>query len=274
MTAASPLPEFTFITPDDRAVVERIPFEGASGPVIRFHNQRDFPWGCLSNFYPAPIIVAGKSYPTSEHFFQSLKFFGKSPELMETIRTTDDPGVAAEMGRDREHPIRADWEQVKEDIMFHALVAKYSQHPLLLYALMQTKYTMIVEWHHKDKYWASGSDFLEGQNRLGILLMQVREQFRNASDGLLLESENMLAANAKRSAEPQSCPDLPPKLEATRQRVAKIIATTKERPFVPGKYEGKPSAIRGVLMHSADAEKFFKADGTVVGVLSSEKQFY
>ena len=71
---------YTIITDDDKLVVSRIPFEGASGPVIRFHNQRDLPWGCLSNFFPAPIIVNGKSYPTSEHFFQSLKFHGKDAE--------------------------------------------------------------------------------------------------------------------------------------------------------------------------------------------------
>ena len=274
MTLSHPEDQYTIITDDDKLVVSRIPFEGASGPVIRFHNQRDLPWGCLSNFFPAPIIVNGKSYPTSEHFFQSLKFHGKDAELMEKIRTTENPGVAAEMGRDRNHPIRSDWEKVKDEIMFHALLAKYSQHPLLLYALMQTKYTMLVEWHHTDKYWASGSDFLEGKNRLGILLMQVRELFRNNAGGLLIESENALAANAKKSEDPENCPDLPPRLEELRKRIARLVAESKERPFVPGFYEGQVSKVGGLPMHSATAiEKHFK-NGKFSSVVSSTGEFY
>ena len=139
--------------------------------------------------------------------------------------------------------------------MFHALLAKYSQHPLLLYALMQTKYTMIVEWHHSDKYWASGSDFLEGKNRLGVLLMQLRELFRQSAGGLLIEKEDQIAASVKNSADPESCPELPPRLEDVRRRIAKMVATSKARPFQPGRNEGGFEKITGSLLYTDAGEK-------------------
>lgn len=30
--------------------------------------------GFLSNFFPSPFKINGKTYPTNEHYFQSLKF--------------------------------------------------------------------------------------------------------------------------------------------------------------------------------------------------------
>lgn len=34
------------------------------------------PFGCFSNFAKFPIIINGKEYPTSEHYYQSQKFGG------------------------------------------------------------------------------------------------------------------------------------------------------------------------------------------------------
>lgn len=220
----------SFITNEDQAVSDRIPPEGASGPVIRFHNQRDLPWGCLSNFFPASVVINNDTYPTSEHFFQAMKFFGTSQETVDLIRKTESPGVAAEIGRNRENPLRKDWDLVKEQILFHAILAKFSQHPLLLYSLMQTKFTMLVEWHHTDKYWASGTDFLEGKNRLGVLLMQLRQLFRQYG-GAGIPSETEPPA--------KSCAFLTEKMEQVRSRIADMVSTTKQRPFCPGLHQGK-----------------------------------
>jgi ribA/ribD-fused uncharacterized protein len=239
------------ITEEDQAVADRIPPEGASGPVIRFHNQRDMPWGHLSNFYPAAIKINGLVYPTSEHFFQAMKFFGTSEELIERIRLTETPGVAAEIGRDRAHPLRSDWDAVKEQLMFHAIVAKFSQHPLLLYSLMQTRFTMLVEWNHKDLQWASGTDFLEGKNRLGVLLMQVRELFRQyGGNGIPFSSSSSSTQNAEQHESDKassSCAFLTQSMEKVRSRVAHIIATSKKCPFYAGLYQGKTNVeLKGV----------------------------
>ena len=53
----------------------------------------------------------GKRWITSEHYFQAQKFIGT--EYAEAIRLLDNPMKAAEMGRNRDLPLRTDWEQVK-----------------------------------------------------------------------------------------------------------------------------------------------------------------
>jgi len=63
--------------------------------------------------------IAGKTWPTSEHYFQGQKFAGTEHE--EAIRRQESPTIAARIGRDRNRPLRPDWEQVKDDIMREAV---------------------------------------------------------------------------------------------------------------------------------------------------------
>ncbi len=62
---------------------------------------------------------------TSEHYFQAQKFYGT--EYVEIIRLLDNPMKAAKMGRNRNLPLREDWEEVKDDVMRKAVYAKFSQ---------------------------------------------------------------------------------------------------------------------------------------------------
>ncbi|HEX9038999.1 MAG TPA: NADAR family protein [Ktedonobacterales bacterium] len=140
---------------------------------IAFYGSRG-EYGFLSNFYPARITLADRTWPTSEHYFQGQKFAG-TPHEVEVRRATT-PRVAATLGRDRRRPLRADWEMVKEDVMLAALRAKFTQHPTLRARLLATGTAELVEHTANDRYWADGGD--GGLNRLGVLLMQVREELR------------------------------------------------------------------------------------------------
>ena len=84
------------------------------------------------------------------------------------------PGDAAAVGRDRSRPLRQDWEQVKDYIMFDALTAKFLQYDDLLHILMSTKGSKLVEHTRNDKYWGDGGDG-SGKNMLGKLLMLLRD---------------------------------------------------------------------------------------------------
>lgn len=139
---------------------------------IRFYREND-PYGCFSNFYPAPIILKGVVWPTSEHYFQAQKFAGTEHE--EAVRAAESPKRAAEIGRRRSLPLRADWEAVKEDVMREALYAKFTQHPDLGRFLLETGDSILVEHTRNDSYWADGGDG-SGKNRLGVLLMELRGQ--------------------------------------------------------------------------------------------------
>jgi ribA/ribD-fused uncharacterized protein len=142
---------------------------------IEFYSTRDA-YGCFSNFSRHPIHIGGKKWPTTEHYFQGQKFAGTDHE--EEVRQAKTAGDAARMGRERSRPLRKDWETVKEDIMYEALVAKFEQHEVFRTTLMSTGDAEIVEHTVNDSYWGDGGDG-SGKNRLGYLLMKLRSEKRN-----------------------------------------------------------------------------------------------
>ena len=137
------------------------------------------PYGPFSNFSPHPVELKGRLWPTTEHYFQAQKFAGTEHE--ETVRLAKSPGRAARMGRSRQRPLRAEWESVKDDVMREALLAKFTQHAVLRALLLSTGDAVLVEQTTNDRYWADGGDG-SGRNRLGQLLMELRDQLRREAD--------------------------------------------------------------------------------------------
>ena len=144
--------------------------------VINFYSTAD-EFGCFSNFAAYPIKLQGKVWPTSEHYFQAQKFVGTERE--EEIRQAKSPMIAARMGRSRKHPLRKDWEAVKDALMLEAVLAKFTQHDDLREILLGTGQARLVEHTDNDSYWADGGDG-SGKNMLGIVLMKVRDQLRQS----------------------------------------------------------------------------------------------
>jgi N-glycosidase YbiA len=142
--------------------------------VIRFYSARE-EYGCFSNFSRHPIQLKGKTWPTSEHFFQAQKFAGTPDEKQ--VREAKSPMIAARMGRSRERPLREDWETVKDEIMYEAALAKFTQHDDLRESTLGTGDATIVEHTASDSYWGDGGDG-RGKNMLGVTLMRVRDQLR------------------------------------------------------------------------------------------------
>lgn len=134
-------------------------------------------FGCFSNFSPHPIRLKGKTWPTSEHYFQAQKFVGTPDE--DEVRGAKSPMLAARMGRSRKRPLRRDWESVKDAIMHQAVLAKFTQHDDLRAILLSTGDATIVEHTENDSYWGDGGDG-RGRNRLGLTLMRVREELRRS----------------------------------------------------------------------------------------------
>jgi ribA/ribD-fused uncharacterized protein len=135
------------------------------------------PYGSLSNFSPHGFTAEDLYWRTSEHFFQAHKF--TEPAHFLAIHRARAPKQAAEMGRDRRRPLRPDWEQVKEGVMRQALRLKFHAHPALRELLLATGDELLIEAAPHDYYWGGGQDG-SGKNRLGILLMELREALRAA----------------------------------------------------------------------------------------------
>lgn len=129
------------------------------------------PFGEFSNFAAFPVHIDGSLWPTSEHYFQAQKFAAES--YREVIRSTPSPMNAARLGRDRKHPLRSDWEGVKDDVMYRVVKAKFEQHTELRSLLLFTGEARLIEHTENDRYWADGGDG-RGKNMLGRILMRVR----------------------------------------------------------------------------------------------------
>lgn len=143
-------------------------------------NRFDGKYSFLSNFYQSTITDGNLMFPTVEHMFQAAKTINMSE--YEKIACARTPNEAKSLGR---HVIlREDWEEVKEQVMYKALVEKFSI-PELRKALLATGDEELIEgnvWH--DNTWGNCTcercKNIEGQNKLGKLLMQVREEIKSS----------------------------------------------------------------------------------------------
>lgn len=134
--------------------------------------KRKFAW--LSNFHW--YRVNGRYETTVEHQFQAAKttdFWA-----INDILHAETPSKAKRAGR--KCALRSDWEQIKDKVMLTCLRRKFRPGTSLAKLLVGTGDQTLVEGNHwHDNYWGScmcrkcGN---KGQNKLGLALMQVREE--------------------------------------------------------------------------------------------------
>jgi ribA/ribD-fused uncharacterized protein len=168
-----------------------------AGPVIQFSNKLDNKYIGFSNFAATPFRVSGKqipapdgtaygdfgggdpsreTWPTVEHYYQAMKF-PQDPAWQEEIRMASTPAKAKKMGLTRDHPVRGDWEAIRDRVMRTALDAKFRQNPAQLALLQETGATPLEDRSVGDLYWGTGPRGT-GQNRMGKLLEQIRKLLR------------------------------------------------------------------------------------------------
>lgn len=133
----------------------------------------------FSNFSHHSITLKNKIWKTSEHYFQAQKFAGTY--LESKVRNCKGASDAARMGRDKNNPLRSDWESVKDNIMREAVLAKFSQNKNLEKLLLSTGDEQLIEHTEKDNYWADGGNG-KGKNMLGIILMEVRQALQSPKE--------------------------------------------------------------------------------------------
>jgi hypothetical protein len=144
---------------------------------IYFYGTRQKPYGCFSNFSRHGFGFDNFWWVTNEHYFQAQKFVETDRNWFDKIREAKAPKDAARMGRSRQHQIRSDWEQVKDEIMRRGVLQKFETHADIREILLGTGDELIVENSPSDRYWGCGKDG-SGLNKLGVILMEVREQLR------------------------------------------------------------------------------------------------
>ena len=141
-----------------------------------FHKGEPHPF---SNFHPVPIDIDWKIWPTSEHYFQAMKFKGISDDYVEKIRLAESPGKAYRLGWGVKK-IRSDWGVERDHAMKRALVAKFNQNVDLKWLLLETGDKNIIQRCTRDKYWGDGGGAGKGENMLGKILMEVRASLKES----------------------------------------------------------------------------------------------
>ncbi|MBI5931494.1 MAG: NADAR family protein [Chloroflexi bacterium] len=144
-------------------------------PIYFYSNTDEYAY--LSNFAAHGFELGGAYWPTVEHYFQGQKFVETDPAYAEKIRLAKSPKQAKTLGRSREHPLRTDWEEVKDEIMRQAVLKKFQTHTQLREKLLATGDEELIENAPTDYYWGCGKSGT-GQNKLGQILMAVRRQLR------------------------------------------------------------------------------------------------
>lgn len=148
----------------------KTPIEPYRGEILDFYSTQA-PYGEFSNFANYPIFLEDKWWPTSEHFFQAHKYL--TEELREWVRSAPTAMEAANRGRDKTVPKRADWEQARDEVMETAVTDKFHRYPDLARLLVLTGEARIYEHTANDDYWGDNGD-RTGKNKLGLLLEKVR----------------------------------------------------------------------------------------------------
>lgn len=131
----------------------------------------------LSNFYQGNVFkYKGCIFNNTEAPFHAEKCISRIKEF-EMIRPYD----AKKLGR--EVSLRNDWEKVKDQVMYDVCYAKFTQDNRLKEKLLATGDRELIEGNsHGDRCW--GMTFSKytnswvGENRLGIVLMQLREDLK------------------------------------------------------------------------------------------------
>lgn len=131
----------------------------------------------FSNFSAHRIEYNGELYPTVEHAFHAQKF--TEGRIRERIISASSPLVAWQLGKKYKSERREDWDRVKVALLTELVRAKTTQHQEVRDALLATENEQIVENNPDDDFWGAGADG-NGQNHMGRILMQVREEILNA----------------------------------------------------------------------------------------------
>lgn len=145
--------------------------------------------GHFSQWYPAPFVVEGIRYFHNEQYMMAKKalLFGDT-RTYNKIMAESDPATCKALGKSAANFNQALWDSCKEEIIYNANYAKFSQNSNLKVALLATGEAIIAEASPYDKIWGIGlkaSDpnaqtpsKWQGQNLLGKSLMRVRVELQ------------------------------------------------------------------------------------------------
>jgi ribA/ribD-fused uncharacterized protein len=149
---------------------------------IRFYRANERPYGAFSNLYRREIEFEGSVYPTAEHAYQAGK--ARKSEVRAWLMSAPSPALLAMAAHGLYYwDVSPGWSTLKFDRMKRILKVKYSQHEDMKILLLSTGTLRLVESATVDspvnRLWGEVNG--KGQNKLGQLLMEVRDELKAVS---------------------------------------------------------------------------------------------
>ena len=144
---------------------------------------------CFSQWWLADFVVAGITYPSTEHWMMAEKarLFNDEATLAQILAARS-PAEAKKLGREIQGFEAEVWEAHKYLIVKTGNIHKFSQHPNLKQFLLDTNDRILVEASPVDAIWGIGlaadspdaenPTRWQGPNLLGFALMEVRDELR------------------------------------------------------------------------------------------------
>ncbi len=147
--------------------------------IIAFQGNYRF----LSNFYMAPIVFEGLTYPSAEHAYQAAKT--DDPDIKERFTVLRNPGTAKQIGKTL--PLKEGWDRVAT--MRKVVDVKFEPQGYLLLDVALLNLSDVTLYHgndHHDNFWGGCNceDCADRphRNMLGLLLMQRRLELQRLWD--------------------------------------------------------------------------------------------
>lgn len=144
-----------------------------------FFYEQDF--YVLSNFSAFTLQWKGHRFDTSEAAYHWEKLEGTGNDSIQAaIHCAESAHAAFKLAEYYKHYRRLDWDDIKVDRMRCILCAKAEQHEYVRRKLLSTGDRELIEDSWRDDFWGWGQN-RDGQNMLGRLWMQVRQQLRSTA---------------------------------------------------------------------------------------------
>lgn len=137
--------------------------------------KEEYRW--LSNFYKVNVLFEGLLYPSVEHAYQAAK--SEDPDWRKYCLNAElSPGKIKRDAKNIE--LRADWEEIKLQIMNQLLQQKFNK-KYFKSKLLKTGKSKLIEGNYwNDTFWGVDLNTNQGENHLGKLIMNIRYNLQNS----------------------------------------------------------------------------------------------
>lgn len=209
----------------------------------------------FSNFHMCRIWAEENYWPSSEHYYQALKFPGEpGNNIREAICQSSSPMESWQLGNSNKCLLREDWEVVKLDMMHKANFLKFSQASHLHSVLLSTKGLICCDGGLFWKTWneivlervrAELREDAEKNNSGLAMRVALMEAYRSAmAAGDIRRADLITKWAAKRELPPES--DVMP---VTVSGLAGLAVTVLQCDMLQPEINGKPHRVDDEGLH-------------------------